>query len=270
MARVIAERGRATVNTRCRATSCAMLDGHRLVLRRRDSARIVERTRARRGTHNERRPYLVGLVLDHFRREYQRALVAEYRRSRERLDADLPRLPGRELQDGEDVAVAAALARGERPPPEWEQELTARVRRLPEVRAVLERMWPVLSGAELVHELFGFEALVRSAADDVLSPTSSGGCSASARPDVREGAVDRRRPPADRRSRRAARPAVGGAPALASAAQPTTRRSSRRAARSRSSASAVTVTAAQLLERYGADTAPARRPTTTSRARSGT
>ncbi|HEX5586601.1 MAG TPA: UvrD-helicase domain-containing protein [Acidimicrobiia bacterium] len=149
----------------------AVLDGHRLVLRRRDSARIVERTRARRGTHNERRPFIVSLVLEHFRREYQRALVAEYRRSRERLDADVARLPRRELQDGEDVAVAAALARGERPPPEWDEELTARVRQLPEVRAALERMWPVLSGAELVNELFGFEALIRSAAGNTLTPT---------------------------------------------------------------------------------------------------
>jgi len=147
----------------------AMLDGHRLVLRRRESARISDRTRSRRGSHNQRRPYLVGLLLDHFRREYQRALVAEFRRSRERLDAGLRRLPGREQQDGDDVAVAATLARGERPPPEWEEELTARVRRLPEVRAALERMWPVLTGAELVNELFGFEALVRSAASGVLS-----------------------------------------------------------------------------------------------------
>ena len=33
------------------------LDGYVLRMRRRDSARIVERARARRGTHNERRPY---------------------------------------------------------------------------------------------------------------------------------------------------------------------------------------------------------------------
>ena len=44
-----------------------------------------------------------------------------------------------------------------------------RLRRQPEVRAALERMWPVLSGAELVHDLFGFEALIRSAADGVLT-----------------------------------------------------------------------------------------------------
>jgi hypothetical protein len=133
------------------------LDRHRLRLRRRDSARIVERTRARRGTHNERRPYLAGLVLDHFRREYRRALVAAYR-------GESP------VADVEDVSVASLLARGEAAPDDWEQDLTDRLRRAPEVRAALERMWPVLTGAELVNELFGFEALVRSAAQDLLTP----------------------------------------------------------------------------------------------------
>ncbi len=107
----------------------AVIDGHRVTLRRREARRIVERTRARRGSHNERRPYLTSLVFDHFRREYQRALVAEFRRSRERLDAGIARLPMREAQDGEEVAVAAMLAKGERAPLEWEQELTVRLRR---------------------------------------------------------------------------------------------------------------------------------------------
>ncbi len=130
------------------------IDSYRLRLHRRESARMVERTRARRGTHNERRPYLVGLVVEHFKREYRRALTAAYR---DRLDLD-------------DVTVAAQLARGEQPPEDWEQDLAARIRRAPEVRAALERMWPVLSGAELVHELFGFEALVRSASAGSLTP----------------------------------------------------------------------------------------------------
>ncbi len=59
------------------------LDGYVLRMRRRDSARIIERAHARRGTHNERRPFLVGMVFDHFKREYRRALVARVpRRSR--------------------------------------------------------------------------------------------------------------------------------------------------------------------------------------------
>jgi DNA helicase IV len=143
------------------------LDGYRLRMRRRDSARIVERTRARRGSHNERRPFITGLVLDHFRREYRRALVQAYRHDRARLDVDGPRVRGLEVAD---VNVAAALARGDHAPEDWERELTARLRRQPEMVAALERMWPVLSGSELVNDLFGFEGLIRSASDGVLSP----------------------------------------------------------------------------------------------------
>jgi DNA helicase IV len=147
------------------------LDGYVLRLRRRDSTRIVERAHARRGTHNERRPYVAGLVFDHFKREYRRALVRAYRADRARLDADaqLELSAERSAASVADPTVAAALARGEAAPGEWEDELAERVRRLPEVRAALDRMWPVLSGAELVRDLFGFAALIRSAASGVLT-----------------------------------------------------------------------------------------------------
>jgi hypothetical protein len=52
---------------------------------------------------------------------------------------------------------------------DWDRELDARLRRIPEVREALERMWPVLSGGELLHDLFSFPGLIRSAADGVLS-----------------------------------------------------------------------------------------------------
>jgi DNA helicase IV len=148
-----------------------VLDGYVLRLRRRDSSRIVERAHARRGSHNERRPYVAGLVLDHFRREYRRALVRAYRADRARLDADATLdLPAeRSAARVADPTVAAALARGEAAPGEWEDELSARLRRQPEIHATLDRMWPVLSGSELVHDLFGFDALIRSAAGGVLT-----------------------------------------------------------------------------------------------------
>jgi DNA helicase IV len=147
------------------------LDGHRLRLRTRDSARIVERAKRRRGTHNERRPSVMRMVLDHLRDQYRRSVVRAYRRDANRVDpAADPALFGADSVDDVlvDVPVAAALARGERAPQEWEAEITSRIRRLPEVRAALERMWPVLSGPELVHDLFSFEALIRSAADGIL------------------------------------------------------------------------------------------------------
>ena len=68
-----------------------------------------------------------------------------------------------------DASVAGALVRGEALPEGWEQELRARLRGRPEVQEALDRMWPVLSGAELVNDLFGFAALVRSAAQGVLT-----------------------------------------------------------------------------------------------------
>src|SRR5207244_4637011 len=68
-----------------------------------------------------------------------------------------------------DVGVAGALVRGEAPPEGWEPELRARFRARPEVKEALDRMWPVLSGADLMNDLFGFSALVRSAADGLLT-----------------------------------------------------------------------------------------------------
>ncbi len=139
------------------------LDGYRLRLRVGDSARIVERAHRRRGTHNERRPYVTRLVLDLLRAQYRQALVRVYRRDTGGRDSSI------------DVPVAAALARGERPDQEWEDDLTARLRRRPEVRAALDRMWPVLNGAELIHDLFSFEALIRSAADGTLDRSEQRG-----------------------------------------------------------------------------------------------
>jgi DNA helicase IV len=111
-----------------------VLDGEVLRLRRGASTRIVERASRRRGVHNEKRPGVVRAVIEHLREQYRRSL-----------------------------GVAAP------DDPDWDRELDARIRRLPEVRAALNRMWPVLTGGELVHDLFSFAGLVRSAADGLLS-----------------------------------------------------------------------------------------------------
>ena len=95
--------------------------------------------------------------------------------------------------------------------PRWEDELSDRLRRQPEVRAALDRMWPVLSGTELVHDLFGFEALIRSASGGVLTDGEQRLLLARARRRRRRRRVDRRRPPAGRRSRLDSRPAERGA-----------------------------------------------------------
>ena len=58
---------------------------------------------------------------------------------------------------------------------------------LPEVRTALERMWPVLTPAELLHDLFGSKALLQARRRRSSSPrTSTCRCTARARADVDE------------------------------------------------------------------------------------
>jgi DNA helicase IV len=111
-----------------------MVDGNLLRLSRSASERIVARSRRHRGAHNAKRPSVVRAVVDQLRSQYRQAL-------------------GAAAPDD----------------PDWDRDLDARLRRLPEVRAALERMWPVLSGGELIHDLFSFPGLIRSAAGGVLT-----------------------------------------------------------------------------------------------------
>jgi DNA helicase IV len=48
------------------------------------------------------------------------------------------------------------------------REVREEVRTLPDVRAALDRVWPVLTPAQLLHDLFGSMGLLRLAADGVL------------------------------------------------------------------------------------------------------
>ncbi|HEY3724351.1 MAG TPA: ATP-binding domain-containing protein [Acidimicrobiia bacterium] len=137
------------------------IDGLRLRLTRRECRRVLERTRRRRETHNALRPLVERSLLDR--------LVAQYRAALARTHREVLDLEYLDDEAGYDAQVAASLARGEPPPREWERELNGRLRRHPEVRKLLERMWPVLTGPELVHDLCSFSGLIRSAADGVLS-----------------------------------------------------------------------------------------------------
>ena len=64
--------------------------------------------------------------------------------------------------------VAYHLAESGRTPLEPD-DLWRQIRRQPEVRAALETMWPVLSPAELLHDLYGSKALLELAGGQVLS-----------------------------------------------------------------------------------------------------
>ena len=67
--------------------------------------------------------------------------------------------------EGEVWSAMAASWRGGDVSP---REIRADVRSLPEVREAFERMWPVLTPAELLHDLFGSTALLRLAAGGIL------------------------------------------------------------------------------------------------------
>jgi DNA helicase IV len=153
------------------------IDGLRLRLSRRECRRVLERVKRRRGPHNAQRPLIERMLLDR--------LVAQYRQALTRTHRDVLDLDDFDSEASYDPQVAAALRRGESPPREWERELTGRLRRHVEVRKLLERMWPVLTGAELVHDLFSFPGLIRSAADGVLSRDEQAGLFRPRSEDVR-------------------------------------------------------------------------------------
>ncbi len=72
---------------------------------------------------------------------------------------------GRRFVEGE---VWSAMAGSWRAGDVAPGEVRGDVRSLPEVRAALDWMWPVLTPAELLHDLFGSMALLRSASNGVL------------------------------------------------------------------------------------------------------
>jgi DNA helicase IV len=73
----------------------------------------------------------------------------------------------RRFVENEVFAAMAASWRGESV---TARELRQAIRLLPDVRSALERMWPVLTPAELLHDLFGSPALLRMAASAEFSP----------------------------------------------------------------------------------------------------
>jgi DNA helicase IV len=144
-----------------------LIDGLRLRISRGDTARVVEGARRRPGTHNEKRQYVARRMLDLLVSRYKHNAVRAFSERRdEREPNNVTNLFERDATL--DTAVAGSLSRGEAPPDGWEQELRSRLRGRPEVKEALDRMWPVLSGADLMNDLFGFTALVHSAAEGVL------------------------------------------------------------------------------------------------------
>src|SRR5487761_1117587 len=105
-----------------------------VVLKARYTQETVERARRRPGNHNQRRS-AVG-------RELANRLANEYYE--------------RFVREGVDEVNAVG-------------ELAELIRATPQFKWALERMWPRLSGQELLHDLFGAPALLRAAGQGVFS-----------------------------------------------------------------------------------------------------
>ena len=162
--RAVTDRERAL-----RGELVVLIDGLRLRISRGETAKLVDAVRRRPNTHNEKRPVVARRLIDLLVARYKAAAIRSYREQRDARDLPDNVTSMFDRDTTLDVTVAATLARGEAPPEGWEQELRARLRSRAEVKAALERMWPALSGAELVNDLFGFRALVHSAADGLLT-----------------------------------------------------------------------------------------------------
>jgi DNA helicase IV len=123
-----------------------------------DSARIVARARRRPGNHNAKRRFV--------ERQVTSLLVDRYDQFREASQERMgPTATGGgllqawEVEEGTPTADEEELNRA---------DLAAQFRRLPEVRAALDRMWPRLAPHELVHDLFGARPLLATSADGIL------------------------------------------------------------------------------------------------------
>ena len=105
-----------------------------VVVRPEDTADLVERARRRPGNHNQRRS-AVG-------RELAARLASRYHR--------------RFARDFDDETGAL-------------NELADQIRATHEFKQMLQRIWPRLSGQDLLHDLFGASALLRAAGRDLFS-----------------------------------------------------------------------------------------------------
>ena len=104
-----------------------------------------------------------------------------------------------------EASVFATLADSARVPVEA-HEVRDRLHSSPEVREALERMWPVLTPADLLHDLFGSAALIELAAGRSLSAEEQAALVRKRAATGRGGHVDGRRRPVARRGPRPAGP----------------------------------------------------------------
>ena len=192
---------------------------------------LVEGVQRRRGTHNEQRPARRAALPRPARSRATRPRRSARTSARADDAPDAPNVTSMFDRDGTlDASVAGALVRGEAPPEGWEQELRARLR-APARGAGGAR--PHVAGRSRAPSssttCSASRALVRSAAEDVLTDDEQGRCTGAAARDVANVAVDRRRRRArstrpTRCSARSRRPGPAGAGAPRAATRSSKRR----------------------------------------------
>jgi DNA helicase IV len=124
-----------------------------------DSARIVARARRRPGNHNTKRRFVERQVTTLLVERYERFLAAAEERRGAGLSARALLATWGAEEDGAG-GDEDELNRN---------ELAAQLRRVPEVREALDRMWPRLAPHELIHDVFGAPALLAASAKGILS-----------------------------------------------------------------------------------------------------
>lgn len=142
------------------------IDGYRLVLTPRITANLVENISSKPGTHNAKRNMFVKSVLRNLVKQYEKLLVQAYKGSSNEGSSVTSHINTSNRVVNPDVAKV--LSEGRHAPEEWVESIEDRLRHHEEVKKAIERMWPILSGAELYHDLCSFDALISSAAKGVL------------------------------------------------------------------------------------------------------
>ena len=109
------------------------------------SADIVNTAKRRPGTHNQRRSYVETLTVRRLLEQYEQLLGRATRVGLRTLPAETGGEQGKRHPDDEGIDV---------------DEFTGDLLAIPEMRDALDRMWPVLSPEELLHDLFSARALL--------------------------------------------------------------------------------------------------------------
>jgi DNA helicase IV len=139
------------------------MDGYKLSLTPRNTARIISNIQAKQGSHNAKRPMFVKSILRELLHQYQKQLVAAFTGSGKSSSGHFA--PSNKVVN---VEVAQKLSEGRHAPEEWVEAIEDRLKHHDDVKKAIERMWPIISGPELYHDMCSFDALIASASRGIL------------------------------------------------------------------------------------------------------